>query len=117
MVAQDRGQLDQAENWYRQSLTILQELGDRPGIASSFGQLGMLAEQRGQPTQALEWMVRCVVLFDEFPHPATGPAPIHLARLSTDLGIDTLKHCWRQVTDKPIPAAVQHFIEQQTNNT
>ncbi|MEU8861231.1 CHAT domain-containing protein, partial [Streptomyces umbrinus] len=34
-VAQERGQLDEAENWYQQSLTIRKDLGDRPGTASS----------------------------------------------------------------------------------
>jgi len=38
-VAQDRGQLDQAENWYRKSLTIEEETGDRPGMAMTFGRL------------------------------------------------------------------------------
>ncbi len=40
MTAQDRGQLDEADNWYRRSLAINEELGNRPGMASTYHQLG-----------------------------------------------------------------------------
>ena len=48
-VAQDRGHLDDAEDWYRQSLTIKEQLGNRPGMANTYGQLGLLAEARDEP--------------------------------------------------------------------
>ena len=34
MTAQDRGRLDEADDWYRKSLAINEELGNRPGMAS-----------------------------------------------------------------------------------
>ena len=43
MTAQDRGRLDEAEDWYRKSLTIKEELGDRPGMAITYHQLGNTA--------------------------------------------------------------------------
>ncbi len=110
MIAQDRGHLDDAEDWYRQSLTIIEDLGDRPGMAFAFGQLGLLAVARGRLEEALEWTVRCVALFDEFPHPATGPGPANLARMVAELGIDTLERCWRRVTGEPLRDAVRDFI-------
>jgi hypothetical protein len=110
IVAQDRGRLDEAEGWYRKSLTIREKLGDRPGMASSFRQMGLLAEARGRPEDAVEWMVRCVILFDEFPHPATGAAPTHLARMTAELGIDILQRRWRQVTGQPLPQAVRDML-------
>lgn len=58
----------------------------------------------------MEWMVRCVTLFAEFPHPMTGPAPTHLARLTTELGIDTLERCWHRVTGQPLLPVVRDFI-------
>jgi tetratricopeptide (TPR) repeat protein len=36
-TAQDRGRLDEAEDWYRKALTIFEELGDRPGMAATYG--------------------------------------------------------------------------------
>jgi tetratricopeptide (TPR) repeat protein len=113
VVARRRGHLDEAEDWCRQSLTINEELGNRPDMASSYGQLGLLAEERGRPSEALTWMVRCVALFDEFPHPATVPVPEHLARLTTQLGIDTLEQRWQQVTGSPLPHAVRDYIQRK----
>lgn len=46
MTAQDRGRLNEADNWYRKSLIINEELGDRPGMAGIYHQLGMTAENR-----------------------------------------------------------------------
>ena len=48
ITAQDRGRLEEAEDWYRKSLTIKEELGDRPGMALTYAQLGLLAEDSGQ---------------------------------------------------------------------
>ena len=73
-------------------------LGDRPGMALTYGQLGLLAEARQQPAIALEQTVRCVALFDQFPHPATGPGPYHLVRLTGQLGLGALEGTWSKVT-------------------
>ena len=42
-----RGRLDDAEDWYRKSLAIKEELGDKPGMAITYHQLGMAAQDRG----------------------------------------------------------------------
>jgi tetratricopeptide (TPR) repeat protein len=109
-VAYLRGQLEQAEDWYRRSLAISEDLGDRPWMARSYGQLGLLAEQRGQPRQTLDWVVRCVALFDQFPHPATIPAPSHLARLTAQLGVGALDASWQQATGRPLPEVVRDYV-------
>ncbi|WP_189981432.1 tetratricopeptide repeat protein, partial [Streptomyces capoamus] len=54
MIAELRGDYQQAEERYRASLTIKEELGDRSGIASSYHQLGVLAQLRGDYQQAEE---------------------------------------------------------------
>ncbi|MGA5040291.1 tetratricopeptide repeat protein [Streptomyces capoamus] len=54
MIAQARGDYQQAEERYRAALTILKQLGDRSGIAGSYHQLGMIAELRGNYQQAEE---------------------------------------------------------------
>ena len=111
MIAQNRGRLDDAEDWYTKALDINEELGNRPGMALSFGQLGLLAEKREQLSQALEWTVRCIALFPEFPHPATGPGPGHLARLAARLGIGALETCWQAVTGTALPRAVRDYVD------
>ena len=41
-MAQDRGDLTVAENWYRKSLEINEALGNRPGKATTYCVLGLL---------------------------------------------------------------------------
>jgi tetratricopeptide (TPR) repeat protein len=112
IIAQERGRLDEAEAWYRKALAVDEELSHRPDMALVYGSLGLLAEARGQLRQALELMVSSVALFDEFPHPATGPSPGQLARLAAVLGSDALEQCWHQVTGSPLPAAVRRYVEE-----
>ncbi len=111
MVAQDRGRLDDAEQWYQRSLTIKEQLGNQPGMAMTYGQLGLLAEQRGDDATAFEQTIRCVALFDVFPHPASGPGPRHLTRLTTKLGIGELEAAWHRVTGARLPDDVREFVE------
>jgi hypothetical protein len=53
MVAQDRGELGEAERWYRESLGITERLGDDRGRAITLSGLGSLAESRGQSSEAV----------------------------------------------------------------
>ncbi len=111
MVAQHRGDFEAAQDWYQRSLEILESLGDRPGMANSYGQLGLLAEAAGRAIEALDWMVRCVSLFPEFPHPATGPGPRHLARLTGELGMSELEASWQRCTGQPLPDHIRRALE------
>ncbi|QQM42200.1 tetratricopeptide repeat protein [Streptomyces liliifuscus] len=110
VIAQDRGQLDEAETRYRQALTIKEDIGNRPVMARTYGQLGLLAEKQQQPEKVLKWMVRCAALFEQFPHPLTGPAPAHLKRLTHCLGIRALEQTWQSVTGGPLPPPVRDFV-------
>jgi tetratricopeptide (TPR) repeat protein/tRNA A37 threonylcarbamoyladenosine biosynthesis protein TsaE len=111
MVAQQRGRLEEAEEWYRSSLAIGQEVGDKPSMARTLIQLAILAEHRDRLRLALEWTVRCVALFSDFPHPATGPAPVYLAQLTAQLGIDALEQSWQQITGESLPEAIRRSVE------
>jgi tetratricopeptide (TPR) repeat protein len=55
MIAQDQGELDHAERWYRKSLDIREQLDNRPGMASSYHQLGIIAQLRGELDEAERW--------------------------------------------------------------
>ncbi len=52
ILAQDRGDYDQAETGYRQSLEINERLGNLAGMASGYHQLGILAQDRGDYPEA-----------------------------------------------------------------
>ena len=64
-TARARGRLDEAEDWYRQSLAIDEELGDRFGMAISYHQLGVTAQDRGQLDEAEEWYRRSLDITEE----------------------------------------------------
>jgi tetratricopeptide (TPR) repeat protein len=117
VVAQDRGDLAAAEQWYQKSLQIKEALGDRPGLAITYGQLGLLAERRGQVAAALDWTVRCVALFAEFPHPATGPGPRHLVRLTGTLGLPALEASWQRCTGAALPPAISQAVAASPKNS
>jgi len=54
-VAQRRGELAAAEGWYRKSLEITEALGNRPGMASTYHQLGIVVQRRGELAAAEGW--------------------------------------------------------------
>ena len=110
MTAQDRGRLDEAEDWYRKALTISEKLDNRPSLALTYAQLGLLAEERDQASLALQWNIRCVTLFDQFPSPLTGSGPTALARLTRQLGLPALQAAWQRITGQPVPQAVLDYI-------
>ena len=110
MTAQARGQLTEAADRYHQSLAIKDELGSRPGKALTLAQLGRLEAEQGHSSQALELAVRCVTLFDEFPHPLAGTGPDDLTRLTSYLGMSALETAWMSVTGHPLPDAVRRYV-------
>jgi tetratricopeptide (TPR) repeat protein len=72
-IALDRGRLAEAEDWYRESLTTREALGDRPGMASSYHQQGILAISRGQLKEAENWFRKSLAIFKSLgdqPHAA-----------------------------------------------
>jgi len=64
-VAQDRGHLDEAEEWYRRSLRILEEFQDRPRMASTYHDLGVVAQERQRLEEAEDWHRRALRIFEE----------------------------------------------------
>jgi Tetratricopeptide repeat len=69
MVAQDKGDYDGALDWYRKSLAILEQLGNRAGRASSSSQVGVSTCKRGgrpmpfaEPAKPRPGASTCVVL-------------------------------------------------------
>ncbi|MET8853619.1 tetratricopeptide repeat protein [Amycolatopsis sp. NPDC004625] len=65
IVMQDRGRLDNAEQWYGRSLAISEELGDRSGMSRSYHQLGSVAEVRGRLHDAEQWYRRSLAISEE----------------------------------------------------
>ena len=55
MVAEDRRDWDAALKWFRPSLTIKEQLGDRDGMAVCYRHLGVVAQSRKDLENALVW--------------------------------------------------------------
>ena len=64
-LAHRRGDYDHALDWYRKSLTIFEELGDRAGMASSYHQLGIIAYLHGDYDHALDWYRQALTIAEE----------------------------------------------------
>jgi hypothetical protein len=79
-------------------------------MAITYASLGLLAEDRDQARLALDWNIRCVTLFSQFPSRLTGAAPAALARLAGQLGMPALEQAWRQVTGESVPQPVLDHI-------
>ncbi len=63
MLAQHRGDYDEAARQYQRSLDILERLGDQAGIATSCSQLGILeAERGGTSGLAIGWHVKALTI-------------------------------------------------------
>ena len=65
ITAQDRGRLDEAYDWYRNSLAIKEAVADRPGMAGTYHQLGILSQDRGRLDEAEDWYRRSVAISEE----------------------------------------------------
>jgi tetratricopeptide (TPR) repeat protein len=112
LLAHARRDIEAAEQWHRKALKIREDLDNRPGLASTCANLGLLAQTQGNETEALDWMVRSVSLFSEFPHPETDQAAVHLARLTNKLSFEALEDSWRRCTGKPLPESVRNELKQ-----
>ncbi len=86
IVAQKRGDYDQALEWYKRSLQIKEELGNRSGMASTYHQLGMVAKDRGDSDQALEWYKRSLQINEELGNRAGMATYGQLGRMAQDRG-------------------------------
>ncbi|MGW2283861.1 tetratricopeptide repeat protein [Streptomyces phaeochromogenes] len=65
VIAQMRGRLDEAEDWYRKSLTINEDLGNRHDLANSYHQLGRVAQMRGRLVEAEDWYRKSLTIEED----------------------------------------------------
>jgi tetratricopeptide (TPR) repeat protein len=87
MVAQTRGDYDEAFGWYRKSLEIDEELGNRTGMAGSYHQLGRIAEDHGDYDEALDWYRKSLEITEELGNRAgMATSYHHLGRIAEERG-------------------------------
>jgi tetratricopeptide (TPR) repeat protein len=74
LAAEDRGRLDEADDWYRKALAIQEELGNRPDMSSTYHQLGNAAYRRRRLDEADDWYRKSLAIHEELgnrPHMAS----------------------------------------------
>ncbi|MER6360727.1 tetratricopeptide repeat protein [Kitasatospora sp. NPDC001527] len=110
LTAQTDGRAAEAEARYRKALDVSHRIGDAPGLARTFGQFGLFAAEQGRPREAMEWLVRSITAFEEFPHPLTWPSVVNLGLLARDLGPRAVERAWRSVTGRRLPDALRDHV-------
>lgn len=89
-VAYQRGDYDQALEWYRKSLAINEELGNRAGMATSYHQLGILLTEQGMAEQGVPFTLQSLYIFLELKLPQARTALNWLRRQRETLGEEDL---------------------------
>ena len=65
MVALRQGRLEEAAQWWRRSLAIGEELGDRQVAAFAYHQLGMIAQEGERLGEAAEWYRKSLAISEK----------------------------------------------------
>jgi tetratricopeptide (TPR) repeat protein len=65
MIASIREDYDQALGWYRKSLAVAENLGDRTEVATCYHQFGIIASKLGNYNQAIDWYGQSLGIFEE----------------------------------------------------
>jgi tetratricopeptide (TPR) repeat protein len=87
VVAQDKGDYDAALDWYRQSLAINEQRGNRAGMANSYHQLGIVTQQRGDYDAALDWYRQSLAIAEQLGNRASMAGSYHnLGTVAQDKG-------------------------------
>jgi tetratricopeptide (TPR) repeat protein len=87
IISQKKGEYDEARKLYQQSLDILQELGDKSGVARSLHQLGMLAQDTGEYDEARKLYQQSLKIKQELGDKSGVARSLHqLGMLAQDTG-------------------------------
>jgi tetratricopeptide (TPR) repeat protein len=57
LVAEQHGRVDEAEQWFRKSLEIVEVSDDRLALIEAYSSMGLVAQRRGHLNEAEQWYV------------------------------------------------------------
>ena len=108
MIAQQQRDFAAAEGWYTKSLEIKEKQGNQHGAASTYHQLGRVAQERQQSEVSGEWFVKSIVAFrqsgDQI-HVETAARNFMLAyRSAPEAERTKLKAMWEAAGLGPLPS-------------
>jgi tetratricopeptide (TPR) repeat protein len=111
IIAQNRGAYEEALEWYRKSLAILEEVGDRAGMASSYGQIAVFLTERGTPEEGLPLTLRGLAIHLELGSPNVRIDLRWLTRQRELLGEERFLSILREQLDEGGVKAVLDLLE------
>lgn len=111
IIAQNRGDYDQALDGYRKSLLIKEELGNRAGMAKSYSNIGALFTERGEPAEAIPLNLRGLAIHLELGSPGVRINLHWLRRQREQLGDERFRAILSEHLDADSLAAVWEMIE------
>ena len=94
----EQQRLDEAEDYYRQAQAAFEEVQDVQRTARTYGQLGKVAEDRGDLPGALEWATRTHSLAVDHGLALLPQVKAHLAELRDKYGEENFNQWWRGYT-------------------
>src|SRR5262245_41748716 len=112
MVAQDRGDYEAALDWYRRSLAIKEELGNRAGMAISMSQTGILLTETGRPADGVAYNLRALLLSLDMQLPQARIDIRWLGRQQARLGQEPFLELTRHHLDDDSLAALLQILSQ-----
>ncbi len=87
MIAQARGDYDEAARQYQRALDILERLGDQADAAPIYSQLGILEKDRSAPAAtAITWHVKALAIWLRLGSPQAISDLRHLAAYRSGTG-------------------------------
>ncbi len=92
----------EAQEWYEWALQGFLELDDPISAASSWGQLGLLADQIGEHAAAVWYVAHTYETAREHGLALEERAALHLARLKSIMGEEAFLDAWNEVSDTDI---------------
>ncbi|WP_141706446.1 tetratricopeptide repeat protein, partial [Methanosarcina sp. A14] len=85
------GNYEEAVKKYNKSLKIAKELGDKSGIASTMGQLGVIYEAKGEYVFALNAYIKAFSIFESLKSPYSQLASKLILELRDKMGEEEFK--------------------------
>ncbi len=97
IIAEERQQFDQAEQWYKKALEIFERLGHPPLLVNTLAQIGVLRKKQNQLREAVSWFGKALAIATEYEMRVSFQIMADLARILKIMGEKEFTTAWQQV--------------------
>jgi tetratricopeptide (TPR) repeat protein len=115
ILAQRRGDYEEAERRYHQSLEIDERLGNQAGMATSFSQLDNLFGQLGVTNESLQLHARACLMRLRLQVPQVRKDLRAFARYRKELGVERFAGAFDAVAGTGAASQLQALLDQMTS--